>query len=135
MGSWVVYSILAILAWGSWGILLKLAYSSGGWREVYFVSAVASFILALIVFSATKGRLTPEKYMLYAFGAGLLGGLGYVFLVKALETGKASVVIPLTGIYPALTAILATLLLGEKLTPTQALGVVLAVVAVYLLSS
>jgi len=39
-----------------------------------------------------------------------------------------------TALYPTITAVLAVILLGEKLTVTQAVGVVLAVAAVILLS-
>ncbi len=54
--------------------------------------------------------------------------------MKALEGGKASVVIPLTALYPAVTVAMAAVLLKEKPNPYQAVGIVLAIVASVLLS-
>lgn len=135
MSAWLIYSVISVLAWGTWGIVLKFAYSGAGWRQVYFFSAIASFLLALTIFLFTRGEVKFDKPIVYALIAGLLGGLGYIFFIRALETGKASVVIPLTALYPAVTAVLAVIILGEKLTPTQTLGILLAILAVYLLST
>ena len=66
--------------------------------------------------------------------AGLFGGAGYLFFVKALEQGKASIVIPLTALYPAITAIIALIVLREKISVYQGIGILLAVAASILLS-
>ena len=133
--SWIAYSVLILLAWGLWGLVLKVAYKGGGWLQVYFISSLASFTLALTVFLASRQPLTMNRaYIAVATAAGLLGGLGYVFFVKALETGKASAVLPLTALYPAVTVVAALLVLGEKISLPQAVGVVLAITAAILLS-
>ena len=49
--------------------------------------------------------------------------------------GKASIVVPITGLYPLLTVLTALPLLGEKLNRIQVAGIALAVVAVLLFSS
>ncbi len=67
--------------------------------------------------------------------AGLFGGAGYLFFVKALEQGKASIVIPLTALYPAITAIIALVVLREKISFYQGIGILLAIVASILLST
>ena len=134
MASWIAYSLLCLLLWGLWGLFLKLAYEGSTWLEVYFLSAVASFALALTVFLLGSGKVSVSKSTALALLAGLFGGGGYVLFMKALETGKASIVIPLTALYPAVTVILALLFLGEKLSATQAVGIALAVVATILLS-
>ncbi len=134
MVSWIAYSLLCLLLWGMWGLFLKLAYEGSTWLEVYFLSAVASFTLALSVFILGGGKVTTSKSMVLALLAGLFGGGGYILFMKALETGKASIVIPLTALYPAVTVVLALLFLGEKLSTTQAVGIALAVIATILLS-
>ena len=126
--------MLCLLSWGLWGYVLKLAYQGSNWLQTYFASAIASFILAVSVFAAYKGSLGLSKSTGLALLAGLLGGAGYVFFVKALETGKASIVIPLTALYPAITALVAVVLLGEKISVTQAAGIILAVIAAVLLA-
>jgi len=66
--------------------------------------------------------------------AGIFGGAGYLFFVKALEQGKASIVIPLTALYPAITAIIAFIVLREKISIYQGIGILLAIAASILLS-
>jgi len=132
--AWLVFALLCLISWGAWGVVLKFAYASSNWLQVYFVSSLASFTLALAVFGVSRGSLSIDKGLYLAALAGLLGGAGYVFFVKALETGKASVVIPLTALYPAVTAAMAAVLLRERPSPYQAAGIVLAIIASVLLS-
>ncbi len=122
------------MLWGLWGVVLKLAYGSGSWIQVYFVSALSSFMVALTVFLISQPAISINRFTGLALLAGVFGGLGYIALVKALETGKASIVIPLTAIYPAITAVIALALLNEKISFLKGLGIVLAVIAAVLLS-
>jgi len=56
-------------------------------------------------------------------------------LYKALQIGgEGSVIVPLTGMYPLVTVILARFLLKEKLNRIQTAGIGLALVAIYLFS-
>lgn len=138
MGSiheWLVPAILTLVLWGLWGYMLKFAGARLDWREVYFISSLASFTLALIFYLYSKGfSLSLNTYALYAALAGLMGGLGYLAFMIAISKGKASIIIPLTALYPAITAILAVLFLGEKLKPTQLMGIILALIAGILVS-
>jgi uncharacterized membrane protein len=70
-----------------------------------------------------------------ATATGVLGGSGNVALYAALRLGgEASVIIPLTGMYPLVTVFIARFLLKEKLNRIQSLGIVLALIAIYLFS-
>ncbi len=137
MGSgngWLAYALLCLIMWGLWGLVLKVASRGSSWLEVYFLSAIASFAVAVTVFVFGGPHLKVGRSALLALLAGVFGGGGYVLFMKALSTGRASVVVPLTALYPALTAVLALVVLGEKISTTQALGIVLAVLAAVLLS-
>ena len=137
---WLLYSLLCLVLWGFWGFLLKLAYRGLDWKTVYFVSTVASFLLAL-AFVACSGWIkisslsSSRTWLALAAAAGLAGGGGYILFVRALQTGKASIVLPLTALYPAITVVLAAAILGEKLSPIQIAGIVLAVIACIMLSA
>ena len=53
----------------------------------------------------------------------------------SLESGaKASIAVPLTALYPLLTVLMAVVLLGERVSPMQWLGIILAVAAAILMS-
>jgi transporter family protein len=71
----------------------------------------------------------------WAFLTGILGGTGNIAFFHALVIGgKASIVIPATGLFPLVTVILAAIFLRERLGSLQKIGVVLALAAIYLLS-
>jgi transporter family protein len=48
--------------------------------------------------------------------------------------GKASVVVPATSLSPVITVLMGFFILKEKLTASQKIGLVLAIIAIYLLS-
>ena len=131
-----MYGVLCLVFWGLWGFVLKLAYSNLSWTETYFLSTLASFTVMLLVVSYYRAiPMSLNTYSVTALVAGVFGGAGYIFFVKALEHGKASVVIPLTALYPAVTAIIALIILREKISLYQGIGIVLAIAAAILLST
>ncbi len=135
MQAWLLYSLLCLILWGLWGFALKIAYQNLSWTQTYFLSSLASFALMLIVILYYRTKIPPiGTASIAALIAGLFGGAGYLFFVKALEQGKASIVIPLTALYPAITAIIALMVLREKISVYQGIGILLAIVASILLS-
>ncbi len=134
---WLVYALLCLALWGLWGFLLKVASKGLDWKAVYFLSTAASFVLAVAVVMLSGGielGNKPRNLITMAIIAGLASGSGYIAFMKALGGGKASIVIPLTAAYPAITVALATTLLGEKLSTIQLIGVALTIVGCILLS-
>ncbi len=134
---WLLYSLACLTLWGAWGVVLKLAQRMlPAWYELYVSTNLAIVVAVLVVWVLYRHDINPTPTGLaVAMAAGALGTLGYVFLVLSLEAGgPASLVIPLTALYPAVTALLAVGLLKERISAEQALGVVLAVLAIYLLS-
>ena len=135
---WVLASIAALILWGAWGVLLKLASAKAPWHQVYIATNTAIVVLVAII-AATKGTecfsQCESKWVLTALGAGFAGTLGYIFLVLALQLGgKPGAVIPLTSLYPAITAILSAALLHERINTMKAAGIILALAAIVLLT-
>jgi transporter family protein len=88
----------------------------------------------LVVFVPIHWHLRPFIFWAAVVG-GTLNGLGALTSFTALESGgKASVVISLISLYPLVTVAFAVTILHERLTPAQACGVGLAIVAAILLS-
>lgn len=132
--------LIAIAIFVSWGVgsfLAKLAANRIGtqsafWDLVGYVPAI--FIYSLIVFKV-KNLLAADKLGIgFAVLAGAIGALGVVGFYFLLSRAEASVVVPLTALYPALTAILAIIFLHESINATKLLGIVLSLIAIYLLS-
>ncbi|MBC7725581.1 MAG: EamA family transporter [Burkholderiaceae bacterium] len=65
---------------------------------------------------------------------GVVDATANVLLLLGLRTGDLSVMAVLTAMYPAGTIILAAIVLRERITPTQLVGLVLAIAAAALLA-
>jgi len=137
---WLLASIAVILAWGLWGFALKYASLSLEWYHVYVASALGAILVytAFTLAMIASGRLplgANSKSLAVAVLGGFLGALGGLLLALALRLGEASIIVPLTSVYPAVTVLLSALLLGEDITVKKALGIALAVAAVVILST
>jgi transporter family protein len=65
---------------------------------------------------------------------GLIAGFfGQLALYNALKVGEASIVVPISATYPLITLIIAVLFLGESVTLTKVLGIILVISGVALL--
>lgn len=133
---WLIFSAIALILWGITGVTQKLSTNH--------ISSQLSFIwfaYAMIGISAVLALVVPIHYhtqsviFWLAVAGGTLNGLGALTSFSALESGgKASVVISLVSLYPLLTVAIAVTLMHEKLTASQGVGIVLAIIAGILLS-
>jgi drug/metabolite transporter (DMT)-like permease len=130
----------ASLGFGGFFLFIDAANDAGGavwWPLVMVklagVAAVVVAILALAPLGRFPGlRLGTAAVLVAALaGVGDLGG--NLFFVLASSEGELAVVIVLTSLYPVTTAILARIVLHERLGPLRLLGVVLAVAGVVLI--
>jgi transporter family protein len=134
---WLIFSLLTIVFWGVWGATSKLVTNQiDPYRyQVLFTIGLIP-LLPLVV--SSRGSTSPtnrNRGIFYAFCTGILGGTGNITFYKSLAAGgKASVVVPATSLSPVVTVILAFLVLKERATASQKLGLLLALVAIYLLS-
>lgn len=133
---WLAYALLCLLFWGIWGVVLKYVSARLAWYQVYVLANVAVVAVTLLVAYRYSVNLSAGLgVVVLAFVAGLLGTAGYLFLILSLASGgQTSIVIPLTALYPALTAVLSILVLREGVSVYKVLGIVLAVIAIMLLS-
>ena len=142
MPRWLVWSLATILLWGTWGLVSKIA-SDGvdAYTNQLLYTAGLVPLLVFVAWTVSKERtegLTPAKKrsgIWWAFFTGILGGVGNLAFFQALVTGgKASIVAPVTALFPMVTVVLAVIFLRERIGRTQWLGLLLAFVAIYLLS-
>jgi transporter family protein len=133
---WLTYTLATIALWGLWGLLGKLALRSVTWVQasLFFGAAAVAVCVALLAAGERKSAWSPGDLWIPAL-TGLVGAIGLTTFYLALEQGKASVVIPLIGLYPIVAAVLSVAVLGESLSAMQIAGVALAVVAIALLAA
>lgn len=133
---WLWYSVVTLLAWGVVGLLQKLSTN--------YISAESSLIWLVVGFLLLEPFFYPGSSLFhysrinlaYAVISGLLNALGAWALFAALKSGgKASIVAPLTALYPLVVIMLVPLILHESVNRLQWVGVGCALVAVVLLSA
>lgn len=124
------------LAWGVWGLTAKIAIKHLGIQSLMWgqIAAVAMFPLYFVLFKEMLPLKMDGVGIVWSLITGALGILGTLFLYLTLRIAPASVVIPLSALYPVVTVILAYVFLHEEPSPTRLAGVAFALLAVWLLT-
>lgn len=132
---WFAPAAIVLGAWGVVGVFQKVA-SSHISPESSIVWQTLAFLLYLpLVWPAVPISTYPTAGILWGLSAGILVNLGTLFLVAAMKNGgKASIVAPLTTLFPIIVVFVAPFLFGETITLVQGAGVACAAVSIVLLS-
>jgi bacterial/archaeal transporter family protein len=134
--SWMI-ALGAMLAWGIGSFIAKLATNRIGEKAVVWdmLGYVPGIILYGILFFRNTGMMRADKGGVWlAVLAGFTGSLGAVMFYLLLARKNASMAVPMTAVYPAVTAILAIMFLGEEVTIAKVAGIIMSVGALVLLS-
>jgi uncharacterized membrane protein len=101
-----------------------------------FLFAVGAAPVGVALLMARRFKLEKSvKGISYAVLNGILAGVGQLALFAAYRTNSStSVITAATALYPMITVVLAVLILRERLTTVQILGLVFAGVAVVIFS-
>ena len=136
MENWLVYAVVTTLFWGVWGALIELPEKRGFPATLgYVVWSLTMIPCALVALSLVGWKLDADaRSVALGLAAGLLGAGGQLALFEVLRMGPAYLVFPIVSLSPAVSVVLAVALLGESTTPRVWTGIVLALIAVPLLS-
>lgn len=138
MQSWYIFAVFALISWGIWAFFIKLAGKHFSLSNVFLWYGVFYIIFTLSLgFLFLKNEINMAVFniqVIFIVIAGLMGVLGVFFFYYSLSRGNASLVVPLTALYPLVTIILSLVILKEKVTFYQIVGIVFALVAGVLLS-
>jgi transporter family protein len=143
---WLIWSLATIVLWGTWGLVSKIASAGvdAYVNQLLFTVGIAPLLVFVAWTVGKRGKSgestgKPEgrgKGVFWAFLTGVLGGVGNMAYFQAMvKGGKASVVTPVTALFPMVTVLLALVFLKERLGRVQWLGLALAFVAIYLLNA
>lgn len=136
MQNWLTYALVTTLFWGVWGALIELPEKRGFPATLgYVVWSLTMVPCAVVALSLVGWKLeTDPRSIVLGAVAGLLGAGGQLALFETLRRGPAYLVFPIVSLSPAVSVVLAVALLGESTTSRVWTGIVLALVAVPLLS-
>lgn len=134
--AWQVWVVATVLVWGLWGFLSSMGVRSNSWQQlvVWGIPAAAVFGAGLWAWSGDQASFDPRA-LLWGSAIQIAGLTGVVFFYQALKTQQASLVVPVSAAYPAVTVLLAVVAGGERLRPLQLLGVALVIVGTVAVSA
>ncbi len=107
---------------------------SGAWPLV--PGQVVSLVpIAPLAYRGLRAQgLPPRRTVAIAIGAGILSGAANLLFLAATGHGELAIVAVLSALYPAVTVVLARVLLAERWTRRQAIGLMVAGAAIVLVS-
>ncbi len=125
--------VLPVLAGVSVGLFLVFIHQAGGAGVLWPLTvarATSMGLLASIGVVSGTFQLPGRAAVGLTCLAGVLDTGGNAFFALAAQAGRLDVAGVLSSLYPAATVALACLLLGERLTPRQAVGAAAALAAI-----
>lgn len=132
---WLVYTILAAISWGIWGVMTKFISGNIGPFVTHFLFTIGALATLPLVIRNCKKSEMSIKGIFYGIGASILVVLGNVSVYKSFNLGgQAAVVIPFTNLYPLVTILIALLIFKEKLNRINFLGILIIIPAIIILS-
>lgn len=132
---WLWYALLGIFWWGLWGFLSKIGSGTASPLQMQILFTLGMLPVALAMLLQMRGKLDRDRGgVVYGLLCGIATGLGTLGYFAALHEQNASVVTPLTGVFPVLTVVLAFVVLRERLNKVQVGGMLLALAAIVILS-
>jgi uncharacterized membrane protein len=133
---WFWYSVLCVFCWGGWALLSKLGSREIPPETMQFLFTVGALPVGIGLLISRHFKLEKSgKGISYAVVNGILSAVGGFTLFAAYHTnGNTSLITVATSLYPMITVVLAVLILRERLTATQVLGLAFAGAAIVLFS-
>ena len=137
--NWFALAALAFLGFGLTNLMFKVGERVGANMAIitivlYRLGAICS----VIWFTSQKQldlNLIQTKPILIGALAALFSIIGTIAVQQALRNGPASLIYPIVGLSALIVITASLLLFKEVVTPKQLLGVVLALIAVALITS
>jgi bacterial/archaeal transporter family protein len=132
---WLFYALLCILSWGVWGGLAKLGADQMTPMQMQVLFTIGMFPVVLAALIQLRWKVEADRLgVTYGIMNGVFTGLGLLAYYAAMAKGKASIVGPVTALFPLLTVVLALVLLKERMNKVQTAGVFVALVSIFILS-
>lgn len=133
---WLIHSSIALILYGFWAFFPKLVSNYITPKDAIIIESVGIAVFGFIFWIFYKNNFQVNFYgSVYAILTGVAGMLGTLFFLYALSKGKASIIVTMTAMYPLITIFLSRVFLKETISLKQWIGILLALLAMYFLSS
>ena len=136
MREWIIPAVGTFVFWGLWGFIPRLTIKYVNPRSAIIYEVIGGILIAIPVLCSLRFRLDTHPWgIILALVTGVVGFLGAITYLVAVSKGQVSVVVSFTALYPALSILLAMTILNEPITLKQGLGILLALIAMILIST
>lgn len=133
---WLAWAVATTMVWGVGTVTAKPMTDRLGPRVMFAGAAVTEGIaFAAMGLLLPRAEWSNDPWLIaVALAAGASSMIGYLMFYEGLRLGSVGVVGTLTAAYPVVTVGLSVVVLGELLSLTQALGVLLMIACVGVLA-
>ena len=134
---WLLFTALVFLMWGIQAFVMKFSNETMRAESIFFYMMITGVILVPVALAMTD--FTQEinwgfKGPYLAGGIHVLNSIGALTLVYAVRYGKSIIVVPLTGLSPLITVAISLVIYAVIPDMFLSIGVLVALVAIFLLS-
>ncbi len=134
---WLILSIIVFFMWGIQAYVMKFSNNTMKAESIFFYMMITGVLLipvALIMTDFSKPVNWGFKGPYLAALIQIANSIGALTLVYALRYGKAIIVVPMTALAPVITIVISLIIYTVFPHWIVLLGMLLAVVAIYLLA-
>jgi drug/metabolite transporter (DMT)-like permease len=128
-------ALLSGVAIGGFYVCLARTHADAGLWPLVSARATSTLLFAGMLFVAGTARTMPPAVLRLSLAGGLVDVVANALYLLAARRGSLSLVVTLVSLYPASTVLLAGVILRERFSRMQVVGIVLALVAVLLIVS
>ena len=135
--SWLILAVFVFIMWAVQAYVMKFSNITMQSESIYFYMTLTSLLLAPVAIIMTDFSVPINWGFTGPWVAAMVQILNAIYsltLVYALRYGKAIVVVPLTGLAPVLTIIISLIVYGVVPGGMLLTGLIIAAVAIILLS-
>lgn len=133
---WLLFALITTVFWGIWGALSEIPEKEGFPATLgYVVWALTMLIPAIVALKIINWKPDKRKKAIWhGLLIGFFGSAGQLILFQALKMGPAYLVFPFVSLSPLVTIFLSLVVLKEKAGVKSWCGIIIALLAIPLLS-
>jgi len=135
--SWLLLSVIVFIMWGLQAYVMKFSNNTMKAESIFMYMTIGALLLCPVALWMTDFSQPVNwgfKGPYLAAIIQVLNAIGALTLVYALRYGKAIIVVPLTGLSPVITIIISLIIYSVFPGAVLLIGLIVAAVAIILLS-
>ncbi len=128
--SGLALALIAGVSIGVFGVLIAQISEDHAFGPLVIIRATEAVLIGGIIVIGRQRWRVERRLVPAVSGVGVLDMVGNAGFILAIQSGALAVAAVLSSLYPVVTVILAAVFLRERVTPTHAVGIALAMAAI-----